>query len=156
MTLATQPPPNAHAAASKPSPTPPRKRRRLWDLPTQAHELLLALSFTPELLRKTVANALGRAHKGVCLLRGGDVDVLYSVVHDMATRNALSEALHKKLDERHALALRRMAALRQPAQLQTAWAQALCCDDLAASLWALLTHPLGAALEGSALYDARG
>lgn len=104
-------------AAAAPAP----RRRRLWQLPTQAHELLLAMSFTPELLRREASRTLGQVHHGVCVLKGRDVDVLYSVVHDMVTRNPLSEAFHKRLDERHALAVRRLAKLRDADALQAAW-----------------------------------
>lgn len=132
-----------------------RARRRLWHLPTQAHELLLALSFTADILRREAARTLGQIHKGRCVLKGRDVDVLYSVVHDMVTRNPLSEAMHKRLDERHALAVRQLAALRDEAALQNAWAAALDDDSAPSALWAVLTHPLGPALEAGALYDTR-
>jgi hypothetical protein len=135
--------------------TPPR-RRRLWELPTQAHELLLAFSFTPEVLRREAARTLGQMHHGQCLLKGSDVDVLYSVVHDMDTRNPLSEAFQKRLDARHTLALQRLVPLREADAVRTAWQQALQADDMPGGLWALLTHPLGAELQGPALYDARG
>jgi hypothetical protein len=135
--------------------TPPR-RRRLWELPTQAHELLLAFSFTPEVLRREAARTLGQIHHGQCLLKGSDVDVLYSVVHDMDTRNLLSEAFHKRLDARHTLALQRLAPLREAAAVRAVWQQALHGDDMPGGLWALLTHPLGNELQGPALYDARG
>jgi hypothetical protein len=135
--------------------TPAGKRRRLWQLPTQAHELLLAMSFTPDVLRREAARTLGQIHCGVCVLNGRDVDVLYSVVHDMVTRNPLSEMLHKRLGELHAVAVRRLAAVRDAPTLQAAWLQALADDRMPSALWALLTHPLGAGLESKALYDAR-
>ncbi len=151
-------------AAAHPLPAPginttpggARRRRRLWELPTQAHELLLALSFTPATLRREAARTLGQMHQGQCVLRGSDVDVLYSVIHDMDKRNPLSEAVQRKLDARHALALKRLAPLRAPQALQTAWQQALQGDDMPGTLWALLTHTLGTALEAPALFDARG
>ena len=139
------------APAAEPSP----RRRRLWQLPTQAHELLLAMSFTPELLRREAARTLGQIHKGQCVLKGRDVDVLYSVVHDMVTRNPLAEAFQKHLDQRHALAVRRLAKLRDAETLQAAWTKSLDDDEMPATLWALLTHPLGVALESAALCDAR-
>lgn len=52
------------------SPKALRRRRRLWDLPTQAHELLLATSFRPEELRREAARTLGQMHHGVCKLQG--------------------------------------------------------------------------------------
>jgi len=134
-------------------------RRRLWHLPTQAHELLLALSFTPEWLRREAARTLGQVHKGHCVLKGRDVDVLYSVVHDLVTRNPLSEAMHRHLDARHALVLRMLAKVKDEQALQAAWAQALVEDGqsaaVPATLWAVLTHPLGEAVQSAVLYDAR-
>jgi len=130
-------------------------RRRLWQLPTQAHELLLALSFPPDALRREVARTLGQVHKGRCVLKGRDVDVLYSAVHDMTMRNPLSEALHRLLDERHAPAVRRLAALRDGASLDSAWADALAGDTVPSALWAVLTHPLGPERKAAVLYDAR-
>lgn len=145
------------AAANCPTPTAATapRRRRLWQLPTQVHELLLALSFTPEWLRKEAARTLGQVHKGRCVLKGRDVDVLYSVVHDLTTRNPMAEAFQKHLDQRHALAVQRLAKLHQLEALRAAWAEALDADDMPATLWALLTHPLGGELESAALYDAR-
>jgi hypothetical protein len=145
------------AAAAHPTPdvAATSRRRRLWQLPTQAHELLVALSFTPDWLRKETARTLGQVHKGRCVLKGRDVDVLYSVVHDLTTRNPMAEAFQKHLDLRHALAVRRLAKLHEPQALRAAWAEALDADDMPARLWALLTHPLGHELESTALYDAR-
>ena len=135
------------------------QRRRLWQLPTQAHEFLLAISFTPDWLRREAARTLGQMHKGQCVLRGRDVDVFYSLVRDLVTRNPLSEAMHKHLDARHAQALRTLAAAKDEPALRASWARALADDTLPAvvpaSLWAVLTHPLGQAIESAVLYDAR-
>jgi hypothetical protein len=135
------------------------RRRRLWELPTQAHELLLALSFTPDVLRREAARTLGQIHKGHCVLKGRDVDVLYSVVNDLTVRNALSEAMQKHLDARHALALRTVVRAKDEQALRALWDQALADDTLSAGmpamLWAVLTHPLGESVQTRALYDAR-
>jgi hypothetical protein len=124
-------------------------------LPPQAHELLLALSFTPDWLRTEAARTLGQVHKGRCVLKGRDVDVLYGVVHDLTARNPMAEAFQKHLDQRHALTVQRLAKLHEPDALRTAWAEALQAGDMPATLWALLTHPLGGELEPAALHDAR-
>lgn len=144
------------SAATVPLAASPKGRRRLWQLSTQAHELLLGLSFTPDVLRREAARALGQMHQRTCILKGREVDVLYSVVHDMGARNPVSEAFHKLLNQRHALAVRRTASLRDAKALQAVWLEALAGEEMPAALWALVTHPLGAALEASALYDARG
>jgi hypothetical protein len=148
---------------NSPAPTPAEgsdpasgtRRRRLWQLPTQAHELLLAMSFAPEVLRREAERVLGRMRHGICVLRGCDADVLYSVVHDMAKRNPLSEAFQKRLDGAHAPTIRRFAGMRGAGALQDAWRAALDAEHMPGALWALLTHPLGADLETRALYDAR-
>jgi hypothetical protein len=130
-------------------------RRRLWQLPATAHDLLLATSFAPDTLRREAERVLGRLHRVPCSLEGSDADLLYSVVHDMATRNALSEALHARLDERHAVALQRHAGLRDADALRESWGAALDGDDLPGALWAVLTHRHGAQVQERALYDAR-
>ena len=147
--------PTAAVIDPAPAAEPAPRKRRLWQLPPQAHELLLALSFTPESLRREAARTLGQIHKGRCVLKGRDADVLYSLVHDLTMRNALAEAFQKHLDQRHALAVQRLTKLHDAEALQAAWAAALDVDDMPATLWALLTHPLGAQLETSVLYDAR-
>jgi hypothetical protein len=157
-------PPTSEAApvdpGTAPEPAPHRPgRRRLWQLPTQAHELLLAMSFTPDSLRREIARTLGQVHKGRCVLRGRDVDVLYSVVHDLASRNAVSEAMHRHLDARHAPALRAVAGAKDEQALRVVWAQALgehgLSADAPAALWAVLTHPLGESVQTAVLHDAR-
>lgn len=130
-------------------------RRRLWQLPAIAHDLLLATSFAPDALRREAERVLGRLHRVACSLEGSDADLLYSVVHDMASRNALSEALHARLDERHAIALQRHARLRDADALRESWCMARDGDDLPGALWAVLTHRHGAAVQERALYDAR-
>lgn len=150
---------NSSAAAMEPfadpTPSPIARPRRLWHLSAQAHELLLAMSFEPDVLRDQAARTLGRMDKGVCVLKGREVDVLYSVVQDLAARNPLSEAFQKRLDGAHALALRRFAALPDAESLQAAWQTSLHTAGVSGALWGLLTHPMGAAMERKALYDAR-
>jgi len=138
-------------------PAPAVKRRRLWQLPAQAHDLLLGLSFEPGTLRALAEQALGRAFGARCALPGGEADVLYSVVLDLVQRNALSEALQAALQRRHAALLLRWRAWRTPEEVQRGWREALASPetDLGGALWALLTHPLGYTLETAALYEAR-
>lgn len=138
------------------------RRRRLWELPAAAHDLLLGLLLTPELLRRTVAQAIGRERAAICRVAGSEVEVLYSVVHDLGSRNAVSEVLHKLLEARQPAWLRVPLALDG---LTVAWAQALAGVPAESTtrapvsvptlLWALLTHPHGAALQDAALRDAR-
>ncbi len=130
-------------------------RRRLWELPPQAHELLAAMAVPPALLQRAAERALGRLHKARCELKGSAADVLYAVVHDLGTRNAVSEAVQQLLDTRHAPQLRSVATLREPAALDAWWRQQQGSGAEAGALWALLTHPQGPVLQDAALYEAR-
>lgn len=136
----------------------PEPARRLWQLDASAHDLLLGLSFAPDSLRDLLARTLGRLHRARCVLNGSDADVLYSVVRDLKARNPLSEALHRALQQRHAVEAARWRRLRGAPALRQAWSTALAADGKTppvAALWALLTHPDGAELEQAVLYDAR-
>lgn len=129
--------------------------RRLWDLPEPAHVLLLGLSFTPAVLRADVARALGRHHRVNVELQGSDTDVLFATVHDLGSRNPLSEALQRRLDGAHAATLQRYARLRDAEALAQAFADDCEAGHPAAALWALLTHRLGTALQDTALMRLR-
>lgn len=130
-------------------------RRRLWDLPPQAHELLAAMAVPPELLRRCAEQALSRLHKAACVLQGSEADMLYAVVHDLGTRNAVSEAVQRLLERRHAALVQRALAQRQPEALNRWWLQLQGSGDEAGALWALLTHPQGGLLQDAVMYEAR-
>ena len=138
------------------------RRRALWQLPPVAHELLLGLSFPEARLRQVVGQTLARLRGGrgaTCVVQGSDADVLFSTVHDLTQRNAVSETFQRLLDQQHAAAVREWARIRDETVLLEAWRSALDESDsspaLAARLWSVLTHPLGAAVEQAVLFDAR-
>lgn len=131
------------------------RRRRLWQLTQPAREMVLGLSYTPESLRQQAARAMSKIRKGRCLLQGRDVDVLFAVLHDMGSRNALSEMLNRSLDHRHAHAVQRIGALRSHEDLLAHWHRTLEGCDMPGALWAALTHPLGEVIETAVLRDAQ-
>ena len=135
--------------------TPPPGRRTGGGLSSSESITFNCDPAVAEWLRREAARTLGQIHKGRCVLKGRDVNLLYSLIHDLKARNPLAEAFQKHLDQRHAVALRRVAKIHDAAALQAIWEAAREEDDMPATLWALLTHPLGLALESEALYDAR-
>ncbi len=130
-------------------------RRRLHQLPGEAQEWLVALSWTSPALRSLLEHALGRVRGNPVRLQGSDADVLASLRLDLAQRNAISEALHRQLGLRHTLAVQRLAAARQPDALHAAWNERPENEAPVATLWALLTHTHGAALQDMALRELR-
>lgn len=146
------------AEATRTRTGPPPSRRRLWELPAASHDWLVALSLPPPLLKSLVEHALSRVKRAPVRLQGRESDVLYSVVHDLASRNAVSEAVEQALQARHAAAVRSSKALDGAEALRAHWCAVLEQGEpaaLVAAAWALLTHPVGAEIEAALLYDAR-
>lgn len=139
------------------------RRRRLWELPAPAQELLLGLSLAPECMRATMARVIGQQRAVRCVIQGSEVDVFFSALHDLTDRNVVSDAVHKLLDARHALAVRHLAAVREDRILRERWKVALdqpaSADegraDVPGLLWALLTHPCGEGLQEGLMHDVR-
>ncbi|MFT3954508.1 MAG: DUF2325 domain-containing protein [Piscinibacter sp.] len=131
-------------------PAPPigTRRRRLWDLPAHAHCPVVGVCLSLVTLRRIADKALG----GEVL--AGDYELHSGAVQECGHRGALSEALQRELDRRHALALKRSGALKETDGLRRWWLDAVQGDDLAGALWATLTHPrCDDALEEQVLHD---
>jgi hypothetical protein len=152
LSQATEPQP-AQAA----NPAAPPRRRRLWQLPAEHRACVVGLGVPPSVLRRAVEQALTRLHRVRVELTGSDADLLASVLCDLGSRNAVSEAVQDLLDLRHAAAGARVAGWRQPEALREVWRAALAGGgDVPGLLWALLTHSLGESLQDALAVDARG
>lgn len=117
------------------------RRRRLWELDGHAHCPVVGVCLPLLVLRKLVNKALGG--RAVA----DDYELHCGAVADSKSRNKLSCAIQKELDRCHAMALRQTQAIKTTEAL-AAWWQAHAEQQLAAALWATLTHPrCSAALE---------
>lgn len=125
----------------------PLGRRQLFQLPALVKQLLVAMSWPAPALRSCLERLLARERRCPVVLQGSDAAVLASLMHDLGTRNPLSEQLHRQLSERHALASRRVARLRGLPALKQAWRERPPHEPAAATLWALMTHPQGTLLD---------
>jgi hypothetical protein len=110
------------------------RRRRLWELDSATHCPVLGVCVPLELLRRLVAKALP-AHA-----RDDDYRLHCIAVSGCKARSALSEALHKALEQRFALAVRQAAALRCGDALAERWRQMRSDERMPGALWAMLTH----------------
>jgi hypothetical protein len=144
-------------AASEASTQPAlaRRRRRLWELPAVAHDVLLGLAVPGDALRRLVSTAISRLRRTRCRIEGADSDLLYSVVHDLTSRNAVSEAIERHLEVAFAAEWRAARALRDPDALQAWWEDRRAAGNPIAAAWAVLSHPQGASLESRVLFDLR-
>jgi hypothetical protein len=129
-------------------PDPGSRRRRLWELDTATHCPVLGVCLPIELLRRLVAKALP-AHAG-----DDDYRLHCIAVSESKRRAALSEALHKALEQRFPLALRQAAAARSSEALAQWWRQMRGDERMPGALWATLTHSrCNTVLENQVLAD---
>ncbi|WP_127997956.1 DUF2325 domain-containing protein [Piscinibacter defluvii] len=124
------------------------RRRRLWELSPRAHCPVVGVCLSLAALRRLAGKTFG----GEVL--ADDYALHSGAVQDCLQRSPLAEALQRELDRRHALALRRVAALKTTDALRAWWQDAQQGDDLAGALWATLTHArCDEAFEEQVLHD---
>ena len=110
------------------------RRRRLWELDSATHCPVLGVCLPIDLLRRLVAKSLP-VHA-----EDDDYRLHCIAVSESKHRVALSEALHKALEQRFAQALRQAAAERSSAALAQWWRRMRGDERMPAALWATLTH----------------
>lgn len=116
--------------------TAPARRRRVWELETAYHCMILGTCLAVEDLRKVAAKAgLRLAPDAV------DFHVHGRVVHEMAAGGAAAKLVQKLLDARFRAHIRRCAPLAEEAELQAYWDEHAERGEFAGPFWALMTHP---------------
>ena len=127
-------------ARTEPAPDPARarssRRRKLWEIPHKFHCPVVGSCFEVKELRSLM-------YKVMHLPR----DISDFVLHTTAVgacdkRGPLSELLHKALERRHALIIRRFAAEKRTEGIRRLWQEAIASGtELPGALWAAWTHP---------------
>lgn len=113
----------------------PSERRRLWELDLECHGPLVGSCWTAAELRRLSDRLFaGRS----CL---DDFALHAAVVRQCATRNKMSLALQRDLDQRAADTLRRAAAAGSVDDLAMLWQGALHDGEVGAALWAAWSDP---------------
>lgn len=111
------------------------RRRKLWDLPTHCHCPIVGLCLSMATLRKLAGRVMELP------LPQDDYELHVNGVNECRRRGALSELLHKELDQRYAMAIRKLAAIKTPEALYEQWQGFVKRHEMSAGLWACLTHP---------------
>ncbi len=111
------------------------RRRRLWELPSQALCPVIGACLPLTVLRKRIGKALG----GEALVQ--DYELHCGAIHECKQRGRIAELLHRELDQRYALAVRQATKLKTTLQLRDWWKEAATGAEVAGALWATLTHP---------------
>ncbi len=111
------------------------RRRRLWELPSQALCPVIGACLPLAVLRKRIGKALG----GEALVQ--DYELHCGAIHECRQRGRIAELLHRELDHRYALAVRQASRLKTTLQLRDWWREAAAGAEVAGGLWATLSHP---------------
>lgn len=110
------------------------RRRRLWELPSQALCPVIGVCLPMPVLRRRLGKSLG----GVPL--NTDYDLHCGAINECGRRSPIAESLQRELDQRCAQALRLAAQHKSTEALGRWWQAAQNGNDVAGALWATLTH----------------
>jgi len=110
------------------------RRRLLWELDSRAHCPVVGICLPLPALQRMV----DKAYRGQNIDKGYDLHK--GAVGECKSRNMLTEAMQRELEQRHKITLQQAARLKTTDTL-AAWWQAESPKDLAGPLWATLTHP---------------
>lgn len=112
------------------------RRRRLWEVPHKFHCPIVGTCFDVRELRTLM-------HKVMHLPRDTSDFVLHtSAVGACETRTVLADLLHKTLEKRYALIIRRFATTKTAEGVRRLWQEAVSSGmELPGALWAAWTHP---------------
>jgi len=138
--LATAPkPPEVSRMPSYPQPTSATqgsRRRKLWEISTKAHCPIIGVCFSTEDLQELISKVMNFPHGT------SDYTLHTTAVSACDERSPLAELLHKKLEKRFQLTIRRFSAARDGKALRALWLQATRSGcEIPAALWASWTHP---------------
>ena len=124
------------------------RRRRLWELPTQALCPVIGVCMPMPVLRRRLDKQLG----GTAL--ADDYELHCGAINACGQRSAVADMLQKDLDQRYLRAIRTAATQKTTLALAQWWQAEHNGNDVAGSLWATLTHArCDAALQEQVLRD---
>jgi hypothetical protein len=113
-----------------------QRRTRLAELDSHIHCSVIGTCLTTAELRKLVPR-----FADVDRERATDLQIHHAAV-ELATQGGEgAKALHKALDHRYALAIKRFGMAKDVDALRRLWADALKTGDVPPAYWAVITHP---------------
>ena len=112
------------------------RRRKLWELPHAYHCALIGTCLPVADMRRLAP------HSGYDVSKMTDYSLHTVVVGYCEKRDALTEAIQRFLDKRHAAAIALFAPAADTAAIGILWREVLARgDDIPGALWAAWTHP---------------
>ena len=126
---------------------PARRARKLWELEERYHCPVIGTCLSLGELRK-LARKLGFSGNAF-----DDYRLHVEAVSLSLTRNEVSQALHKLLDRKFALYLKRFAGLADDDAVRAAWRSHFEQGEVAGAMWAAMTHRHASAATRQSIYQ---
>ncbi|SEH44121.1 DUF2325 domain-containing protein [Magnetospirillum fulvum] len=120
-----------------PSESRPRLRRKLWEVSSHCHCTIIGTCLSlPELRGIASRNGLELAKPNPT-----EYEIHSAMVHLASRDRSLGKALHKTLDRKYALSIKRFSRISDRDSVEALWKECLGRGEVAGPLWALMTHP---------------
>ncbi|EDZ99377.1 conserved hypothetical protein [Burkholderia sp. H160] len=113
------------------------RRARLSELDSHLHCSIIGTCLSTHELRKLVPKFAGLDQRDA-----SDLEIHHTAVELAIAGGPGAKALHKLLDDRYAVAIRRFDKAADDLELLSLWDDALKSGDIPPAYWALMTHPL--------------
>ncbi len=140
------PAPSPTAPAAAPGPVATKRRRKLWELEEKLHCPVVGTCLTLEEIQKIARK---------CGFQGEDFDahrLHVEAVSLSCARNAAAEAMQRLLERKYAHVVRRFEAAKTDAEVLQMWRSHLERGEVAAAMWAGLTHKAASAATRQAIH----
>ena len=114
------------------------RRRKLWEVGAGHHCIVIGTCISIAELRGLARQAgIEQWHTA------SDYEVHHNIAVSAAReRTRLSTLMHKELERKFALAVRRFANAKSDGEIRAWWQEALARGEVAGALWAIMTHPM--------------
>lgn len=111
-------------------------RKKIWQVPTSYHCSIIGVCFGRKELRRF------KTKKHFAFGSSASDYQIHNMLSSIATaKSAQSRSLHKMLDTKFRLSIKRYAALANGDELLEQWQNDLACGDISGPYWAIMTHP---------------
>lgn len=116
--------------------TPAKRRKKLWEISSSYHCSIIGVCLHRNDLHRLAKKKLFKLESGM-----SEYQIHTSLVNLSGMRNHQSRAMHKLLEARFRIAVKRYAALKDDETILKTWEQDLQCGRVAGAYWAIMTHP---------------
>lgn len=125
---------SSSAAGGGDSAIRPSRHRKLWELPEEYHCPVVGTCLSHSEL-EAIARKVGQIQTG-----RDPFQLHLDAVSTAATRNPGSEAMHKRLSQKHASCLLRFHQAKTDGEVRALWKDHFARGEIAGPFWATLTH----------------